>query len=367
MGDRRRLALLGSGVLLATLTGAVSPARAQPGDDPGAGDAAAADSDGATPAPVKDPKLARKWLNAGRQLVHRGDRLARQHKDDEAKAQFVNAVTALEKALAAGDDPDVGFELAEARQKAGDVAGAYHGLKALAAADSPASPDVRAKAKASLDAIAAAVGIVKLRIHPDGTQVTLGGNKVGDSPLPQSLVLAPGTYTLSMSAAGFEPKDVDLNVEAGSESVRTIELDPVPVVVKAPPPKKVVVVAPPSPQTPSPIPLYAGAAATAGLVVTATITGIGALRQHRTYVAPDTLAGDRAYARSHGRTLAHVTDACIVGAVAAAGFTAYWYLYRYRPAEQAGAEHASAEARAKVGVVPWVQPEAGGLSVLGAF
>jgi hypothetical protein len=112
------------------------------------------------------------------------------------------------------------------------------------------------------------------------------------------------------------------------------------------------------------MPLYIGAGATAALVLTATVTGIVAVSKHSTYTDPKVSATERADAQSSGRTFAHVTDLCLVGAVGAAAFTAYWYQYKYRPQARAFAER---QQQAKVDVVPWVQPEAGGLVVAGHF
>src|SRR6185503_8091719 len=51
------------------------------------------------PAPVvKDPKIAKKWQQAGDQLMKKGDYLTGKGKP-EAKAQYENAVTAYQKAI----------------------------------------------------------------------------------------------------------------------------------------------------------------------------------------------------------------------------------------------------------------------------
>jgi hypothetical protein len=218
-------------------------------------------------------------------------------------------------------------------------------------------------------------------VAPPGTSITLGGSELGQSPLAEPLVLLPGTYTLAFQADGFEPKEAELRVEAGSESERAIELEPVKVVVEPvqpPAPVEVPRVEPPPPP-PSRLPLYAGAGLTLAAAAGASTLGALAIRQHAAFTRRTTAPVDRDDARANGRLLAQLTDAAIVTAVAAAGFTAYWYFYRYKrrldnsAAHRAGSPTAGRSARhavsrqAKLDVVPWVQPQLGGMTLAGRF
>jgi hypothetical protein len=310
---------------------------------------------------VKDPKIAKKWQRAADQLIRKGDQLAKKGNDAEAKTQYVNAVTAYNKAIEASDDVSLNYYLAIAEDKAGNTPDAIKHLKLVLAAESGVKADILKKAQAKQDEMSMKVGMVTLTIDPEGTQISIGGQVIGEAPLKEPLILMPGDVTVSLTAVGYQPKDVELKPEAGSESERKISLDPVPVVIKQvvkeepePEPEK----APP----PSKLPLYIGAGVTGALVVTATITGIMAVGQHGTFTDPMSNANERLDAQSNGRTLAHVTDICIAGGVVAAGFTAYWYLKKYKPASAAFSER-----QAKLDVVPWVQPEAGGLVAVGSF
>src|ERR1700759_3353979 len=76
-------------------------ARAQPAEPKDPGDSKSApESTGsdnqpaASPpaSPAKDPKLAKKWLLAGQQLMQKASFLAANNRSEEAKAQFANAV-----------------------------------------------------------------------------------------------------------------------------------------------------------------------------------------------------------------------------------------------------------------------------------
>lgn len=334
-------------------------AFAQPAPDP------APDATGdAQAAPAKDPKLAKRWLAAGRELIGRGDAAAHGGKADDAKTQYTNAVTAFTNAIATGDDPSVRYDLALAYDKLGQPADAYKQLKQLVAAQGVNAAAIK-KAQAKLDDVSNRVGLVTLKITPDGAQISIAGAVVGESPLTEPLVLAPGTYALSLSAAGYQPKDAELKVEAGGESQKKLALEPVPVAASKPATDEPVEHASaPATEQPSKVPLIIGLAATGAFVATATITGVAAITQHHAFTDAEYSPAQRSHAQKIGRLEAHLTDAFIGGAVAGAAFTTCWYLFKYR---HAGAHEAAPPAQAKIDVVPWVQPEASGLAVAGAF
>jgi tetratricopeptide (TPR) repeat protein len=309
----------------------------------------------------KDPKAAKRWLAVGQTLMQRGAYLVARNRADEAKQQFENAATAYHKAIEAGDDVNVYVELAAAEEKLGKLDAAVRHLRRVVRAEAGVRPDVEKRASARLDELLARVGLVTLTVAPPGTSITLGGSEVGHSPLAEPLVLLPGTYTLAFQAAGFEPREAELRVDPGTESERAIELEPVKVVVEPVPPP-----APepaprvePSPR-PSRLPLYAGAGLTVTAVAGAGALGALALREHATFTRRSTDAVDRDDARANGRLLAQLADVAIVTAVAAAGFTAYWYFYRYK-------RHHDNSRQSKLDVVPWVQPQLGGMTVAGRF
>ncbi len=332
----------------------------QVGSGSGSGSAAPATPEAIT----KDPKVAKKWLTTAQQLAQKGDYFAARNKPADAKVQYENAVTAYQNAIAASDDITVNYALGLVEDKLGATPDAYHHLKLVASAKEGVKPDLQKKAQAKLDDLGAKVGIVTLTIKPEGTSITIAGKVVGESPLTEPLVLLPGTYTASMSAAGYQPKDAEIKVEAGSEAERKIDLEPVPVTVK----HQVFVAEPETtgPAKPSMTVLYIGAGATAAFAITATITGIAAISQHHAFTDPTFTNSERKDAQSTGRTLEHITDLCWVGAIASAGFTAYWYMYRYKPALDASPP-SSQRIVPKVDMIPWVSPDGGGLSAAGSF
>ena len=318
----------------------------------------------ASAAPVKDPVAAKKFLAAAQQLIARGNALAKS-KPDDAKAAYDNAVTALQRAIEAGDDVNVYFQLGQAEDKLEAFAAAYTAYHTLAAAPA-AQPALVKQAKARLDDVATKVGLVTLTITPDDTNVELDHVAVGTSPLKQPLVLMPGTYTLSLAAvAGYQPKEVQLQVDPGSETDRKIDLEPNPIITTT----TTAHTEPPPPQAkpPSKLPLYIGAGATGAFLLTTFASGIVALADHSTFVGRTTDAQDRFDAQINGRHAAEVSDVFLGASVAAAGFTAAWYFWKYRKPQGGAGDDTHNPNAPKLDLGPWVQPDATGLMARATF
>jgi hypothetical protein len=361
--------------VLAAAAALAAPARAQPAGDEIEMDPAAPPAE--PPAPVKDPKVARKWLAAGQQLLQQGDYFTRIKRADDAKARYENALTSFQKSIEAGDDPNTYALLADAEEKLGKIDLAARHYRVVVKTQTGIRPDVMKKATARFDDLSTKIGIVTLAVSPEGALISLAGTELGKAPLAEPLILMPGTYTLSFQADGFQPKETELNVEAGSEAERTIELEAVKIIVQPPP----VVETPPPPKPepgPSRLPVYVGAGAGVTLLGVAVVTGLLAVGQHGTYTAPGSTATERSDARANGETLALVSDLTLAGGLLAGGFAAYWYVFKYKPAQRKHAERRSPGETAvrggrdgtqstKVDLLPWVQPDASGLVLVGAF
>jgi hypothetical protein len=324
---------------------------------------------------VKDPKVAKKWQTAAQQLVQKGDYSTRKNKLEDAKAQYENALIAYGKALEASDDVALRYELGLLEDKLGKFDLAASHMRLVVAAKSGVKADLQKKATAKFDELTMKVGMVTLTVNTEGASITLNGAEIGKSPLPEPLIVMPGTYTLSFAADGYQPKDAEIKVEAGSETERAIDLDPIKIVVEPikNEPDGPIVTTPA--RLPSKLPMYIGGGAAVAFGAVGIVTGILAISQHSTFVAGDSKAVDRADAKSNGRTLAHVTDLMFAGALVAGGFTAYWYFFKYKPAQKKLSEGEAPMIRrdpnapdiSKVDLVPWVQPTAGGFSVAGSF
>lgn len=313
---------------------------------------------------AKDPATAKKWLQAGQQLVRKGDAQTRAKKLDDAKTSYQNAATAFENAVQAGD-VNATYDLAVVEEKLGRLDRAAVRYRTLVKAEG-ARADLVKRAQARFDELTMKTGLVMINAKPDGTTISIDGAEVGTSPLADTLVLMPGTYTVTLAAEGHQPRELELVVEAGSESERTIELEAAKVAVE--PVERPVEDAPtpavlPPARGPSKLPLYVGAGAAGTLAIIATITGVTALGKHSTFEDANASPAERADAKDSGKRLALVTDLCIAGAVVAGGFTAYWYFAKYRPAQR---NHGREQA-AKANLLPWVKPDAGGLALAGSF
>lgn len=370
----RSTALFAAGLLCLS-----APAFAQGDPIEMEGDAPAGDAAPADAPVVKDPKVVKTWLKAADTLVKKGDAFTKQNKAADAKTSYENAATAYQKAIDAADDVaafPILIQLADALDKSGDAVGAMKPLKAVLAGQN-VKADLTTKAQTKLDELSMKVGLVALTITPEGTTISMGGKPIGEAPMSEPLVLMPGNHVVNLTAVGYQPKDVELKVEAGSESERKIELEPVKIVTTPDRPTDEVAPVRAEPDRPSMLPVYIGGGATAGLLLIGTVTGIAAIGKQNQY-DDSSSASERSDIRSSGKTLALVTDLCFVGAVGAAAFTAYWYVFKIRPVTKAlderqaarhhkGSEGTALARRPKVNVVPWVQPDAGGLTAVGSF
>ena len=336
------------------------------------------------PKDPKDPKIAKKWLATAQQLIQKGSAFAARNRLDDAKVQFENAVSAYRQAIEASDDVNIYADLASVEDRLGKVDEAVRHLRRVVNAKTGVRPDVAKKAAAKLEDLSAKVGLVTLTVTPAGSSITLGGVELGTSPLPESLVLMPGTYTLSFQAEGFQPMEAEIKIESGSEIERAIELEPVKVIVQ--PVKPAEPAGSDEAQHDKPrsrLPLYVGAGVTGAGVAGASIFGILAVKQHSKFTAASTSKLAREDARTAGQRYAFITDLSLGVTVVAAGFTAYWYFAKYKqrqkkPEDQRPSDSASGHASppagndfashpTKLDMIPWVQSQSGGIMIAGWF
>ncbi len=392
VGMGRRIALVGLAVLVALPQAMAQPAEPDiemdPADAGGSGSAAPAPAPGDAPPPEdappapevvpKDPKLAKKLQTTGHQLEKKGDYSTRKNKPEEAQGHYEAALNAYTKALELADDAGVltlRYEMGVVLDKLGKHDLAAIQMRMVVQGKTAIKPDIQKKATAKYDELTMKIGLVTLTVNTEGATISLNGVELGKSPLPEPLIFAPGTYTLSFAADGYQPKDSEIKVEAGSETERAIDLEPIKIVVTPITTDPEPTVPDVKPEGPSLLPVYIGGGLTVALGVTAVITGIMAKSQHSTFVADDSTKLERDDAKANGETLAKVTDVLLISAVAAGGFTAYWYFFKYRPAKRKLAEQPDGPVRrdpnapdiSKVDVVPWVQTTGAGFSVLGSF
>nr|MBA2542112.1 PEGA domain-containing protein [Deltaproteobacteria bacterium] len=327
--------------------------------------------DGQPPPVVKDPKLAKKVATTAVQATQKGDLLTRQKKPDDAKLSYEAAVTAYLKAIELGDDVNLYYDLAIVEEKLGklDVA-ATHWRVVTKAPPANVRPDILKKATAKFDEVSTKVGLLTFVVKPDGATISLDNVEIAKSPLALPLILMPNTYKFQLAADGYQLKDIEVTVEAGSESERGIDLEPIKIVIDTRPPPVDDTPRPPPPTPPSKLPLIVGASATVGFLAVSTITGLVAMGKHSKFTAAETSNFDRELAAYDGKNFARVADVALVATVAAAGFTASWYFFKYRPAQRklrveparTSRNPSDEPQRTKASVLPWVKADGGGLS-----
>ncbi|MDX2094300.1 MAG: PEGA domain-containing protein [Kofleriaceae bacterium] len=326
------------------------------------------DTEGESTEAHKDPRAAKTWIAAGRELMAKGDTLARRNRIDHAKTQWANAATAFEKAIKWGADPNVYADLAAAEEKLGKLDAAATHYRTLMHTKSGVKSDVLKRAKARFDDLSMRVGLVTLVVKPEGATISIAGAEVGKAPMAEPLILMPGQYTVSFAADGHQPKDLDVKVDEGSDSERKVELEAITINVTAPEPVDEEEAGPVVASAgPSKLPLYIGGGASIGFAAIGLVTGILAVGKHGTFTDPDSSTPQRDDAKSSGTRFAVITDVALGGAVIAAGFTAYWYFAKYRPAQAKHSSESASASRSKFLMAPWVQPDAGGFKVAGSF
>ncbi|WP_437319124.1 PEGA domain-containing protein [Sorangium sp. So ce385] len=158
---------------------------------------------------------------------------------DKARKLYMEGVTASEKGRWA--DAYASFVAAWALQKHYTIAGGIgtcelmlqrypDAAKHLAIyvreieKDATATPDERAAALKTYAQARAKVGAVRLRVDVEDAEVRVGPEVVGTVPLQDPVFLEPGAHTISVRRQGYEPASVAVELKAGEEIERSVEL-----------------------------------------------------------------------------------------------------------------------------------------------
>jgi hypothetical protein len=327
-------------------------------DDQGSPDAGVPATDDA---PAPNPAEARRWMAAGDSLMKKGDSFARRGKTADAQSQYERALLSYTKAFELSTNPQLYYAIAVAEERLGKQADAlvhYRRVTQLVTTN----PELVELATQRLGALSAKLGLFTATVEPAGAVLSIDGNPIGTAPMEEPAVLVPGTYTLVVTADGYHPLEIKLEIEAGSESVRTFKLESVAVMFEKPKEAPRPVSEADRPRRPSRLVLWIGGGVTLALAGVATTTGALALTRHNTFVDPAASPAARDSARKSGKTLSVATDVCLIGAVAAAAFTTYWYFGVHRPRLRSF-HRKTEEQRGEVAVIPWIQSSTGGVAV----
>jgi hypothetical protein len=256
------------GALGVTLFAAPAHA-ADPAKPATTGKAAPAPAAKAPPATAPDKKtkdLARKAYGEGEKAYAAGD--------------FSAAYTGYSKANELIPSAQATYWAAKSLDQGGKTDDAIKGYETLLA-DPTASKigeDKLADAHARLAALKASlVGEVTVSTAALGAVLLVDGVPQ-PGPLPAVLKLSPGPHKLTLSAEGYDTKEVALQVQAGTQVQQSIEM--MPHAAPLPPPVPVAEVVPPPPppaEKHSKVPAYVTLGIAAGGAVVGTIFGVKAL------------------------------------------------------------------------------------------
>jgi hypothetical protein len=244
--------------------------KGAPTATPAAKSAAATDKAGAAkpgaPPDKKTKDLARKAYGEGEKAYAAGD--------------FSAAYTGFTKANELIPSAQASYWATKSLDQSGKSDEAIKGYEALLADPNAGKigDEKLADVHARLAALKAAlVGEITVSTAAPGA-VLLVDAVPQPGPLPVVLKLSPGPHKLTLSAEGYDTKEVDLQVQAGTKVQQSIEMMP-----KAPPPVAPVAVAavvappPPPPEKHSKVPAYVTLGIAAGGAIVGTIFGVKAL------------------------------------------------------------------------------------------
>jgi len=343
---------------------AAAPAKPEPKPAEVKPDAPKADAKAAAVAKPADPKAApakpadkpkppdKKTKDAARKAYGEGDTAFKAGDFAAAYAGFSKANELIPSVQAA-------YWTAKAIDGQGKVPEAIAAYDALLADPTIASlgDEKTNDAKVRLaDLKAKLVGEVSVITTPMGATISIDGTpQPGETPM--ILKLAPGPHKITLVAAGFEPKEIDVDVKGGEKAEQKLEL-----VAKAPPPPPpepvVEAPAPPPPPPPPPprskVPAYITLGIAGAGAVVGTIFGIKALGAKNDF--DKTPSGGAADDTERNALIADMA----FGVAITLGVTGVVLLTSDDSAAPAAANNAKLPKRAKLIVAPYASPTGAG-------
>lgn len=253
----------------------VPPAHAADATKPGAAKAVPASEKSALgaakPAPDKKTKdAARKAYGEAEKAYAAGD--------------FTGAYAGYAKANELIPSAHAAYWAAKSLDQSGKTDEAINGYETLLAdpGSSKIGEDKLSDAQTRLATLKAGlVGEVTVTSPAPGAVLLLVDGASQPGPLPVVLKLAPGPHKLNISAQGFDAKEVDLKVEAGTKVEQAVVLQEHVVPPPPPPPVPEITPAPlppPPPEKHSKAPAYVTLGIAAGGAIVGTIFGVQALQ-----------------------------------------------------------------------------------------
>lgn len=343
----------------AKLEGAKAPA-AKPAD------AAKEAKPAVVPAPPKAKPADKKTKDAARKAYGEGEKAY-------AAGDYAGAYTGFAKANELVPAPQAAYWAAKSldgQGKAEEAIAAYDALLAdpeIAKLGDEKTNDAKArladlKAKQNGEVLVSTMAVgstapLAATVSVDGTPQT------GETPL--TLKLAPGPHKITIVAAGYEPKELDVDVKGSEKVEQKIEL-----AAKAPPPppppEPVVEAAPPPPPPPPPpprskVPAYITLGIAGAGAVVGTIFGIKALSAKNDFDKKPT--GPAADDTERNALIADMA----FGVAITLGVTGVVLLTSDDSASTSNAKLEKLPKRAKLVVAPYASPKGGGASAQYSF
>lgn len=337
-------------------------ADAKPAADAKAAKPAAADAKAAPAKPADKPKPPdKKTKDAARKAYGEGDAAFK-------AGDFAGAYAGFSKANELIPSVQAAYWTAKAidgQGKSEDAIAAYDKLLAdpgIASLGDEKTNDAKARLA---DLKAKQVGEVTVVTTPPGATISIDGTpQPGETPT--TVKLPPGPHKITLVAAGFEPKEVDVDVKGGEKAEQKLEL-----VAKAPPPPPpapepvVEAPAPPPPPPPPPprskVPAYITLGIAGAGAVVGTIFGIKALGAKNDFDKKPT--GSAADDTERNALIADMA----FGVAITLGVTGVVLLTSDDSAAPAAASNAKLPKRAKLVVAPYATPKGGGAGMQYTF
>lgn len=226
-------------------------------------------------------------------------------------------------------------------------------------------PEVATAATARLAALLGRLGQLVLTVTPRRAALRVGISPIAVTPLPDPLLLVPGSTTFVLEANGYRSQELTVNLTAGQVALREVAL--VSIAALAPPPPARRAAEPSLPIAPPPGPprlVLAGAVTAGALVVAGVGTGLVALQRESEF-DDEPSPSRRDDLADSGKRWALATDLIFGAAIAVAAGTAYLYFRDTGPSRSSGA--AEARAQHRLHLVPWASADSAGIGVLGAL
>jgi hypothetical protein len=279
-----------------------------------------------------------------------------------AKGDYVAAYTAFDKANTLVPSPHAEYWIAKSLDLQGKTPEAIRAYETFLAnpESANAGDDKLAESKARLEELKLTlVAVIELTIVPAGAAVTLDGAPQ-PSAAPLVLKLEPGVHRLSVSAPGYEPKELDIDAKAGTKQTQTVELAPVPPPPPPPPPPAPPPPPPPPPPERSMVPAYVTLGIAGAGAVVGTIFGLKALSAKSDF--DDTPTRELADDTERNALIADMA----FGVAITLGVTGIVLLTTDEEAPQEG-RFKSAPRRAKLELLPYGGPKSGGANARLSF